>query len=176
MWTQVKDTVGTCHTGNFGFFLFTTEVSVHVFYHKHATSYSSECLCPGHTWRDSGQHVYPHADGYEIYILKDTYKNVSWSEGSSHFQILTMPTDFSEHVKILNRRKQERQTQQEQWFHNEEIHKEWGKVGDFQVECGVILLDLFQEHIRKALWSLPWGTLSCSSYHKQMPAGKQGSP
>ena len=91
-------------------------------------------------------------------------------------KIVMIPTDFSEHVKILNRRKQERKTQQEQRFHIEEIHKEWGKVGDFQVECGVILLDLFQEHIRKALWSLPWGTLSCSSYHKQMPAGKQGSP
>ena len=109
-------------------------------------------------------------------ILNDTYKNVSWSEGSSHFEIVRIPTDFSDHVKTLNRRKQERKKQQEQWFHIEEIHKEWGNVGDFQVECGVIILDLFQEYIGKALWSPPLGTLSCSSYHKQMPAGKQGSP
>ena len=47
-------------------------------------------------------------------ILNDTYKNVSWSEGSSHFEIVRIPTDFSDHVKTLKRRKQERKKQQEQ--------------------------------------------------------------
>ena len=47
-------------------------------------------------------------------IVNDTCKNISWSEGSSHFQVVRIPTDYSEHVKTLNRRKQERRKQQEQ--------------------------------------------------------------
>ena len=41
-------------------------------------------------------------------ILNDTYNNVSWSEGSSHFQIVRIPTDFSEHIKTLDRNRRGR--------------------------------------------------------------------
>ena len=41
------------------------------------------------------------------------------------------------------------------------------------MECGVILLDLFQEHIRKALWSPPLGTLAAQVTTKRCQLGNR---